>query len=71
MQAQSRGRRFAANPVDRTVMIEGDSQIFAAAVANLLQNAFKFTPVNVDAAVRMWGGLVSLTLLTLLVIPAV
>ena len=44
ISAQSRGLRFSANSIDRTVTIEGDRQILAAAVANLLQNAFKFTP---------------------------
>jgi hypothetical protein len=38
--------------VERAVAIEGDRQILAAAVSNLLQNAFKFTRE---------GGIVSLT----------
>lgn len=42
-QAQARGLRFASTTVDRTVTIEGDRQILAAALSNLLQNAFKFT----------------------------
>lgn len=46
MQAQARGLRFVIAPVDRTVTIEGDRQILAAALANLLQNAFKFTRKN-------------------------
>jgi signal transduction histidine kinase len=44
IQAQARGIHLAVTSVDRTVTIEGDRQILAAAVANLLQNAFKFTP---------------------------
>ena len=43
LQAQVRGLRFGVTSVDRTVTIAGDRQIIAAAVANLLQNAFKFT----------------------------
>jgi signal transduction histidine kinase len=43
MQAQARGLRFAVASVDGSVTIEGDRQILAATVANLLQNAFKFT----------------------------
>lgn len=43
LQAQVRGLGFTSTSVDRTVTIAGDRQIIAAAVANLLQNAFKFT----------------------------
>jgi signal transduction histidine kinase len=43
IQAEARSLNFAATSVDRTVTIEGDRQILAAAVSNLLQNAFKFT----------------------------
>jgi signal transduction histidine kinase len=43
MQAQARGVRFVVASVDRTVTVEGDRQILAATVSNLLQNAFKFT----------------------------
>ena len=40
----TRAIHFAVGQVDRTVTVEGDRQILAAAVSNLLQNAFKFTP---------------------------
>jgi signal transduction histidine kinase len=43
MQAKARGLHFAVTAADRTLTIEGDRQILAAAVANLLQNGFKFT----------------------------
>jgi signal transduction histidine kinase len=43
LQARSRDLHFMASTVDRAVWIEGDRQILAAAVANLLQNAFKFS----------------------------
>lgn len=52
IQAQARGLQFAVTPVDRAATIEGDRQTLAAAVSNLLQNAFKFTRK---------GGNVSLT----------
>ncbi|HEU4580207.1 MAG TPA: HAMP domain-containing sensor histidine kinase [Polyangiaceae bacterium] len=42
--AQARSLRFSIPSVDPTVTIEGDRQIIAAAISNLLQNAFKFTP---------------------------
>jgi len=44
MQAKARDIRFFVTSVERAVTIEGDRQILVAAVANLLQNAFKFTP---------------------------
>ncbi len=44
LQARARGLHFAVEPVDRALTIDGDRQTLAAAVSNLLQNAFKFTP---------------------------
>jgi signal transduction histidine kinase len=43
LQAQVRELTLVVASVDRTVTIEADRQIVAAAVSNLLQNAFKFT----------------------------
>lgn len=43
LQADVNGMAFEATTVDREVMIEGDRQVIAAALANLIQNAFKFT----------------------------
>jgi signal transduction histidine kinase len=44
MVAQAKGIRSAIPRVNAAVTIEGDRQILTSAVANLLQNAFKFTP---------------------------
>jgi len=44
MHARSRGVRLDVTSVERNVVINGDRQILEAAVSNLLQNAFKFTP---------------------------
>jgi len=52
LEAGTRGVSLSVGPVERGIDIEGDPQIVAGAVANLLQNAFKFTPP---------GGHVSLT----------
>jgi signal transduction histidine kinase len=41
--AQAKGIHFAVTTADRTVIVEADRPILAAAIANLLQNAFKFT----------------------------
>lgn len=46
VQAQARGLHFTMALAERTLTIRGDQQILAATLANLLQNAFKFTPVD-------------------------
>jgi signal transduction histidine kinase len=43
MIARTRGVLFDVISVDETVVVRADRQILAAAIANLLQNAFKFT----------------------------
>jgi signal transduction histidine kinase len=43
LQAEARDIRLVVAPVPPVVTIEGDRQILAAAIANLLQNAFKFS----------------------------
>ena len=52
LQAKVRGIRFERGDIDRTLMVEGDRQILAAAIANLLQNAFMFTPVQEQVSLR-------------------
>jgi hypothetical protein len=42
-QAEARGIHFAAPVVDRNLTVYGDREILAAAISNLVQNAFKFT----------------------------
>ncbi|HTB78951.1 MAG TPA: HAMP domain-containing sensor histidine kinase [Polyangiaceae bacterium] len=41
--AQAKGLHFRVTTVDAAVIVEADRPILAAAIANLLQNAFKFT----------------------------
>jgi hypothetical protein len=43
IEAQARGLELTITPVPPGIVVEVDRQILAAAVANLLQNAFKFT----------------------------
>jgi signal transduction histidine kinase len=43
IQAKARELLFSVTSVDATVTIEGDRQILAGALSNLLQNAFNFT----------------------------
>ncbi len=50
--AQSRGLHFAVETVDRTLVVEADRQILAAALANLVQNALKFTHPGSTVSLR-------------------
>jgi signal transduction histidine kinase len=43
LEAKSKGLTFAILPVDAALLVDGDRQMLSSAVANLLQNAFKFT----------------------------
>jgi signal transduction histidine kinase len=50
--AQAKDLHFAVTTVDRTVIVEADRPILAAAIANLLQNAFKFTRPGTTVKLR-------------------
>ena len=52
IEAKARGLLLTVTPVPPGISIEVDRQILAAAVANLLQNAFKFTPPKGHVLVR-------------------
>jgi signal transduction histidine kinase len=52
IQAKGRNLGLTVTPVPQGVSIEVDRQILAAAVANLLQNAFKFTHAGGHVVVR-------------------
>lgn len=53
MQARARGLELRVTSVGAEVSIEGDRQILAAAVSNLLQNAFKFTRADGHVALTV------------------
>jgi signal transduction histidine kinase len=53
LEANARGRGLTVMPVDEDIMIEGDRQILAAVVGNILQNAFKFTRVDSTVILRV------------------
>jgi signal transduction histidine kinase len=46
LEASTRGVQLSVTPLAREVIVLADRQILASVVANLLQNAFKFTRVN-------------------------
>jgi signal transduction histidine kinase len=50
--ADARGLQYVSNPFDEDVVVEGDRQILAAALSNLLQNAFKFTRKRGDVSLK-------------------
>jgi signal transduction histidine kinase len=52
MIAHSRGFHLAVTTVEHTVTVEADRPILAAAVANLLHNAFKFTQPGTTVKLR-------------------
>src|SRR6185369_2534334 len=43
IEAKARGHKLTVGPVEDGVVFDADRQLLAAAIANLLQNAFKFT----------------------------
>lgn len=53
MEAMSRGLHLSVSPVEFGVAVEGDRQILAAAVANLLHNAFKFTRAHGHVSLKI------------------
>lgn len=52
LQAERRGIVFSVESTDREVWIDGDRQTLLAAISNLLQNAFKFTPKQGKVSLR-------------------
>ena len=56
LAAEARNITFVAMPVEDHVAIEGDRQILAAVVMNLLQNAFKFTRPRTTVTLRVDAG---------------
>jgi signal transduction histidine kinase len=56
MEAEAFGVSFAVTPLDREAHVDADPQVLEGALANLLQNAFKFTlpggHVSLAASVR-------------------
>jgi signal transduction histidine kinase len=56
LEANSRGITLIALPVEDGLAIEADRQVLGAVMANLLQNAFKFTRPGSSVTLRVGGG---------------
>jgi signal transduction histidine kinase len=53
LAANARGIKLSVPPVDHDIAIDGDEQILAAVLGNLLQNATKFTHSDTEVALRV------------------
>ncbi len=53
LHAQTIGLRLTVLAVDRDIAIQGDRQVLAAVIGNLLQNAFKFTRPQTTVTLRV------------------
>jgi signal transduction histidine kinase len=53
LASDARGIRFKVGPVGDELAVDGDRQVLAAAVTNLLQNAFKFTRPRTTVTLRV------------------
>src|SRR6185312_12963982 len=52
MAAQTRGIQLNVTSVDPAIIVHADRQVLAAAISNLLQNAFKFTRPRSTVSLR-------------------
>jgi len=52
LDARARSVGLVVTPVDSAIAVEADRQLLASAVANLLQNAFKFTQAGGQVSLR-------------------
>ena len=52
LEAKAKGCALAVSPVEEAVAVHADRQMLASAVANLLQNAFKFTRGRSQVSLR-------------------
>lgn len=56
LQAQVKGCRFSVASVDPKLAVNGDRDLLAAALGNLLQNAFKFTEPKSDVSLHAYAN---------------
>jgi signal transduction histidine kinase len=56
LEASTRGCELTVLPVEPGILVQADRHILAAAVANLLQNAFKFTRSDTNIVLRAYAS---------------
>jgi hypothetical protein len=56
LEAVTKGCELTVTPVEPGIFVEADRHMLAAAVANLLQNAFKFTRKNSHVLLRAYAS---------------
>lgn len=56
LDAQSRDCRFFVSEVDNSLVIDADRDLLCSAVANLIQNAFKFTQPGTDVSLHAYAS---------------
>jgi signal transduction histidine kinase len=56
LEAKARGCTLLVHPVERGLVVEADRQLLSSAVANLLQNAFKFTRPHSHVSLRAYAA---------------
>ena len=54
LDATARGCTLSVSKVDAGLMIRGNRELLLAALANLLQNAFKFTHAHTEVRLHVW-----------------
>lgn len=55
MEAQAKACRLVVSDVDPALAVEADRDLLLAAVGNLLQNAFKFSPVHSEISLNAYA----------------
>jgi hypothetical protein len=56
LEAQARECKFSVSTVDPALAVDADRDLLAAAVGNLLQNAFKFTQHRSEVSLRAYAA---------------
>lgn len=56
LEADKRGCSFSIAPVEAGLMLEGNRDLLLGALANLLNNAFKFTRENTEVSLRAYAS---------------
>ncbi|MEO8074746.1 MAG: HAMP domain-containing sensor histidine kinase [Acidobacteriota bacterium] len=56
LEANARGIRLDVTPVEDGIIVDADREVMLAVVANLLQNAFKFTRPGTTVTLRVGGS---------------